>query len=357
MLFFIGNGFDIAMGLKTSYSDFLDWYLSSEVKSNDSNVIKLKNAIKRDRDAGINSWADLEKKLGGYTGEYEENDKAAEDFICAYLDIKEQLDRYIGEIVKSAENEAHVGDVSKEVRKFIVDIAKYFEPTQHESEKLKHYWALKSSIEPTNRDVEYNFVTFNYTKTLEKCIDNKNRILRSRPADNGGRVNDSIGKIIHVHGINKIVDGSNKTKANYTLFGIDNEEQIINKHFQKHRGVRAHLIKPEINKELEKGVEESVKEVLSKSDVICFLGVSFGDSDVSWWRMVGDWLKAQQTRKVVIFKYSEKMKEAADEIIHKKDAEQTFRNQSGISVEEYEKIKHKVYINVDRSIFEHKLVK
>ena len=38
---FLGNGFDLNMGLKTSYEDFVLYYLH-KAKSDNSNVIKLK---------------------------------------------------------------------------------------------------------------------------------------------------------------------------------------------------------------------------------------------------------------------------------------------------------------------------
>jgi hypothetical protein len=59
--FFIGNGFDINLGMRTRYSDFYESYKSIDSKSDD--VKKLKKEIAE----GIVNWSDLELALGKYT--------------------------------------------------------------------------------------------------------------------------------------------------------------------------------------------------------------------------------------------------------------------------------------------------
>ena len=62
ILYLIGNGFDINLGLKTGYSDFYDYYLSQETKS--EVVAKLKTHLEKER---YTTWADLELGMGEYT--------------------------------------------------------------------------------------------------------------------------------------------------------------------------------------------------------------------------------------------------------------------------------------------------
>ena len=54
ILFFIGNGFDINLGMKTRYSDFYKYYKDIESKSNV--IQKLKEEIAE----RIVNWSDLE---------------------------------------------------------------------------------------------------------------------------------------------------------------------------------------------------------------------------------------------------------------------------------------------------------
>lgn len=62
ILYIIGNGFDISLGMKTGYPDFYRYYLS--FSSKDDDITKLKDCIK---DNKYETWADLEIGLGKYT--------------------------------------------------------------------------------------------------------------------------------------------------------------------------------------------------------------------------------------------------------------------------------------------------
>ena len=58
ILFIIGNGLDIAMGLKTSYQGFFSHYLS--IPSEDNDIITMKHDIQKHQ---YPTWADLEMGL------------------------------------------------------------------------------------------------------------------------------------------------------------------------------------------------------------------------------------------------------------------------------------------------------
>ena len=55
-----GNGFDLNLGLKTSFSDFLPHYVNIDSSSNA--VLAFKASISKD----IELWSDLEIELGKY---------------------------------------------------------------------------------------------------------------------------------------------------------------------------------------------------------------------------------------------------------------------------------------------------
>ncbi len=72
--FLIGNGFDLNLGLKTSYQDFLDYYLKNT--NNDTEIIKyFKNIIKEEQENDIDTWADAEIFLGKITEKFDDADK------------------------------------------------------------------------------------------------------------------------------------------------------------------------------------------------------------------------------------------------------------------------------------------
>ena len=56
--FLIGNGFDIGVGLKTRYADFIATYLKQP--SNTDVIVKLKNAVNQN----IDFWGDAELAFG-----------------------------------------------------------------------------------------------------------------------------------------------------------------------------------------------------------------------------------------------------------------------------------------------------
>ena len=65
----LGNGFDVSLGIKSSYGDFYKWYYDkpSDIK----HIQDFRNAIKEDilRDIPDDekTWADFELGLGKYT--------------------------------------------------------------------------------------------------------------------------------------------------------------------------------------------------------------------------------------------------------------------------------------------------
>ena len=63
ILFFIGNGFDLKVGLKTSFKHVLKAYLQE--LTSDEKIIKFKETIKRD----FENWSDFESYMGEYTEE------------------------------------------------------------------------------------------------------------------------------------------------------------------------------------------------------------------------------------------------------------------------------------------------
>lgn len=56
--YILGNGFDLNLGLKTSYYDFYDYY--KNIPSPNEDIENLKEDIK----SNINQWSDLEHRIG-----------------------------------------------------------------------------------------------------------------------------------------------------------------------------------------------------------------------------------------------------------------------------------------------------
>ena len=88
----IGNGFDISMGLQTSYSEFYGWYIAQKNKNEEINEFKRRiNENLEERDIENRFWADVETGLAISTADYD----YGSNFIMCYEDIHENLISYL----------------------------------------------------------------------------------------------------------------------------------------------------------------------------------------------------------------------------------------------------------------------
>lgn len=56
IVYIMGNGFDVSLGMKTRYPDFYDDYCKRSVRNQNADVVKLKQTIEEGRE----DWKDLE---------------------------------------------------------------------------------------------------------------------------------------------------------------------------------------------------------------------------------------------------------------------------------------------------------
>jgi len=84
--FFIGNGFDINLGLNTKYSFFYPYFIEHA---------RTENMIRNWIDGNEQLWADLEEKLG------QELEKVSEDKLDQFYEDKEELDRLLIEYLEN----------------------------------------------------------------------------------------------------------------------------------------------------------------------------------------------------------------------------------------------------------------
>jgi len=336
MLFVIGNGFDIALGLETSYIDFVNWYIMQTEKLEDPRIRRFKNKIQSDIEININSWADLEIKLGEYTAQYGENE--VDDFLFVYWDMKGKLNEYI----KNQESLVNLSDkdiIAKELTQFFLSFYKQF-PTNTKN--------LLTKILEGNQNVQYHFVTFNYTRTLENCINLFPTPLRIRDGLHLQH-RDTIESILHLHGE---ID-------NAPLVGVDSASQIHNDAFRSDIRILRALVKPLMNEQMQENVETKALELINRSKIICIFGTSLGDSDVSWWKNIGEWLKKSAERRLVIFWYSkEPLSPLYPDIrLTREDSvRKSFMKQAGFTEADSAKVENRIISHIHSNIFNMKLI-
>ena len=70
ILYLIGNGFDLNLGLKTSYKDFINYYKALKMEYKKNSILKFISYIEDKKIAGDPNWSDIEIQMGLYTEEF-----------------------------------------------------------------------------------------------------------------------------------------------------------------------------------------------------------------------------------------------------------------------------------------------
>lgn len=283
--FLIGNGFDLACGLKTSYTDFLEYY-AIEPNKND-NIKFFKDHIARN----LSTWADAEYAFGQYTERYKVEDVLA--FRECYDDFVNQLSKYLGEQEKRLNVRNFAGEALSAFEHGLFYFDRYL-PEESKERLIKLY--NSASI---NERI-FNILTFNYTNLFEKLfygIQDENVPENFSTLLNGGECANSLSSVVYVHG-----DRRNPP----LVFGVDNESQVANKDLLALPRFARSIIKPDGNKQIRSKVVNTCAEIIEKSSIICIYGMSIGVTDTVWWERILEWLRKDSSHQLIQFAHEPK---------------------------------------------------
>ena len=270
--FLIGNGFDLNLGLKTRYKDFLEVYTSGtySTKIKDDSILSyFKNEISENEDL----WSDAELAFGQLTSKFKSDNKNAEDFSECHEDFCVNLANYLAE----QENRINFNNLkeitSKAVFSAIQNYLNYFREVENEQ--------IKSSYINIEEGYVYNFLNFNYTKTLNKCFS----ALKNSGIDIGKRTfrgnmsyTNGLGNVINVHG----------TVISDMVFGVGDKSQIaMPSLFDGYSSEYVNqIIKSEIDKDNKENTYKKAYNILDNSRLIYIYGMSIGETDKLWWERI-----------------------------------------------------------------------
>ena len=265
VVFLLGNGFDINIGMKTRYCDFYDYYFK-QISLN--NIIKtFKNNIKEN----IEDWADLELKLGEYLENLQENEA-----ILIYNDLIKNLQKYI-----QSEEEKYSYDVdSNLIRKDLISPENYLRYV--DSQFIKNNW------KKDNENWRVRIISFNYTKSLEKLIAFNNKRILIETINNYQRYIDTVE---HIHGFTN----------DRMVLGVNDSKQIKNQNLRDCKKIIRRFIKPECNKTYGLNHSEKCTSWINVAQIICLYGLSLGETDKIWWNRVAKRL-VNSSAILIIFK-------------------------------------------------------
>lgn len=261
--FLIGNGFDISLGLKTSYSEFAKYYIQRP--SSHPSIVELKKDIEKDIHNGEkewgSKWADFERAFGLYTTHISNDD----EFDIVYDDVVEELRTYLSMVNKSFNAMLTSNTLNQKI---------FVESLIHPYDFIRNSKILSNFIqEEINRPINIHIINFNYTSTIDTLVKNI-------PWDSSEykRMHISIKEdVYHIHG----------TLDSTILFGVNDTSQIANKTFLTNSKVPYELVKPTFNERLGYGIDDKCVSAIKSAHIVCVFGMSLGETDKYWWEEIG----------------------------------------------------------------------
>lgn len=324
--FFIGNGFDINVGLPTRYSQFYEYYKARYPKDMIANEIE-KN---------YQYWADMEVGLGNYTKQIDEVNEVA------FWQSEELLEQALADYLEmqtknvSFESEGTATILKDSLMKFYEELPK----AQRQD--------ISNRITNIRDSITYSFISFNYTNTLDLCIDAGKEVfpetIGTHKVDNGVDYSHFIGNVLHLHG----------TINEELILGVNDTSQIANEGFRNKQLYRQLLIKEEANKRFGQNKTQDARSIIDGSEIICVFGASIGITDKMWWTYIGKWLQRSGNHRLIIFMKNDKpqLRITKHALFGGEDRVlQKFKDNSELSDEEWDGVRDKIYIKFDSRIF------
>ncbi len=273
----VGNGFDLNLGLKTTYKDFIAYYLNKSSKN--ENIEQFKKDITKN----LVSWANAEIKFGEYTSNYKIGEK--EKFMGSHDDFIDELAEYLTFESKKI-------DITEDIcQKFGDDFQDIYEGFNAEErvniEEIFNAFAASGYF--------YNFLIFNYTLFIDEF--DKSSDIQYQQYNYGHVVRtNKIKEIRHIHGtiLKEMSLGLNDVSQieNIDLFEGDNND--INQ-----------LVKQQNNKAFGEFNDKYGHELLERSLIYYVYGMSLGETDKLWWERLGLLLSQNPKRRLILHNFSD----------------------------------------------------
>lgn len=308
--FIIGNGLDLSLGLETKYQHFYEYVKNSQLGKGN----RIYEEIARDH----KTWADFEASLGQYTAyikTFPEAHRRAESI--AFHRELEGVRNDLAEYLKSQEAQA----------KNLPDSFLFSATESGFFEDLN--LGQRTKIQNLMQRVPnyFNFITLNYTYTLEKILSGE-LLLKSRGYH--------LKTPLHIHG----------DADTYMTLGVSDESQLYTGMSEREK---RYLIKSHLIAAANDGRMDSFRGMLHGSTLVVLFGTSLGETDAYIWEELINWLSAHPERHVLIHKHDETYTPVTrrsiwveNEFIEK--TQEQLLNHSPLSENEKEELKRRIFV-------------
>lgn len=334
--FLIGNGFDLNLGLKTTYQDFLKYYCSEEnCPSNNDEIKKCKEGIGKD----CKIWCDFEIAIEEYSNNF--TPESLKTYIDFHLNVCIELSKYLKIEEKKICTEDLIEKVADTLSESLMNITEGIKPDVKKT--------IDTILNPTN-SIHYHFINFNYTKTLKDILEiftEKNKKIGQRQS-NGGNPYNIVGSSYHIHGTagsQDMILGVNDISqiTNAELFAGENGEYLVN------------FIKTESNRDNGMEKENICFDLIEKSKIIYVYGMSMGYTDKIWWQKIYQNLNRNPDKCIIIDEYDEidyglleNLNERRTKI---KNVQNAFLKHSNVEVPYGDPIRDRIHVILNTNIF------
>jgi len=327
IVYLIGNGFDLNLGMKTSYRDFYEYYIKLPTDY-DADIVK---RLKREIRDNVKNWSDFELSLG----EFLDEKVASQDAITLHKHLIEYLQKYL----EMEENKYIFDNVQK---KLLGDYLSYpYLNAKLSPRELTRITGTMSEWKDNLWDVK--IITFNYTRSIEKLLDsdiNQKIFIGWHHADCG----IYLSAIEHVHGFTD----------ERMILGVNDISQIKNSKLLIDTDVVDSYVKSNCNNNVYESDHDTMcQQWIKEANLICLFGLSFGDTDKRWWNAVGDVL--QNGSIVIIFEHIAGNVPNGNQGLDKRNLKRHFKNKflskTNVGEDSKEGVKDNLYIAFSKDMF------
>lgn len=233
-------------------------------------------------------WSDFEMGLGLFTKNITVSEVT--DFNEARLQLKEDLAEFLK---KESKKLVPISNKDSLRNAFFYSVYKFgyeFSP------KDRNIILNKQNAQD---NVYYNFITFNYTNSLETIM-NKTEYSESKSITSHSigstTYQDVFGKITHIHG----------TYDSRMITGLNDNSQIANPELRDNEDLIHTFIKPQINSDCGELVDQEALELINHSSIFVVFGMSYGATDKLWWRKICDRMLNDGGAYLLLFEINDK---------------------------------------------------
>lgn len=276
IVYMIGNGFDINLGLDTcadgivrAYGEDVDKRAAEDGGQVPPAVSLLRKNI---AEKGIRQWSSFETQLGVYTGELEVENDPADSFKVAFDDFRGFLVRKLEVEEKRADKTLFDGEA---VRRFYEGTIGFL------ADGLRLNDSGNLSVF-TDKPVvwDFSFLTFNYTHPLDYLVEvlNADESISKKHLYSGRSYTCGYQSPIHVHGLLEDGDG--------IIVGVNDESQVKGVSCRGDEDLLNRFVKPKLNGRLGTLRDDKAIRAIQDADLICIYGMSLGETDRAWWHEV-----------------------------------------------------------------------